>query len=311
MRHDVEFAGAHAVPLRGWLYLPERARRPVPGVVMTHGFSCTRGMGLEGFARAFAAAGLGVLLYDHRNFGDSGGEPRGRINLFAQARDYRYALDRLADHARIDAGRLAVWGSSLSAAAALTVAAVDDRVKAVVANVPFAAHRDVDYADHALAGARFAEMRRALDRDTQGRPRPDTAADIDAPLAGPRPVVALDGPDDEAFMPAAEATAWFKQYADRPETGWTNRYTWCPAGMDRLFDPGAALPHLGDTPVLMTVALDDRIIAKDVTLAAYQRLRGPKPLELLDGDHFSTYDNAPAFTRTCTAMCDFLTETLR
>src|SRR5690348_14246260 len=96
----VDFAGAHGSRLRGDLYLPEAGGAqlaeagpgPYPGLVMAHGFSATRRMGLPDFARCFAAAGIAVLVYDHRNLGDSEGVPRQLINPWAQARDYRYAL---------------------------------------------------------------------------------------------------------------------------------------------------------------------------------------------------------------------------
>ncbi|MDT5322006.1 MAG: hypothetical protein QOD88_4528 [Mycobacterium sp.] len=74
MRRDIEF-NADRLTLRGWLYLPEGATKPVPTVVMAHGFSCLKEMFLYKYAETFAAAGFGVLVYDNRNFGDSDGMP--------------------------------------------------------------------------------------------------------------------------------------------------------------------------------------------------------------------------------------------
>ena len=52
----------------------QRARRaPAPCVVMASGFSCVRDQGLDAFAERFAAAGLAVLAFDYRGFGESGG----------------------------------------------------------------------------------------------------------------------------------------------------------------------------------------------------------------------------------------------
>src|SRR3954454_5587962 len=134
----VDFAGAHGTRLRGDLYLPASGAAAYPAIVMAHGFSATRRMGLNGFARCFAAAGIAVLAYDHRNLGDSEGEPRQLINSWAQARDYRYALTWLAERPEVDADRLGIWGSSYSGGEVLVVGAIDDRVKVVVANAPFA-----------------------------------------------------------------------------------------------------------------------------------------------------------------------------
>ena len=56
---------------------------------MAHGFSATRHMVADKYAEVFHKAGLAVLLYDHRGFGDSGDEPRLQINPWIQARGYR------------------------------------------------------------------------------------------------------------------------------------------------------------------------------------------------------------------------------
>ncbi len=90
MRRDVTFSSEGA-DLRGWLYVPDSGP-PWPLVVMAHGFSATRHMIADKYAEVFHAAGLAVLLYDHRGFGDSGGEPRLQINPWIQARGYRDAI---------------------------------------------------------------------------------------------------------------------------------------------------------------------------------------------------------------------------
>jgi len=60
--------------LRGRFYRPAQAA-PWPTVVMMHGTTATITMCLDRYAEVFRRAGLAVLLYDHRNFGLSGGEP--------------------------------------------------------------------------------------------------------------------------------------------------------------------------------------------------------------------------------------------
>jgi len=74
----VEFPSEGAM-LRGRFYRPAGAA-PWPAVVMTHGTTATLTMCLDRYAEVFCRAGLAVLLYDHRNFGLSGGEPRQLIN---------------------------------------------------------------------------------------------------------------------------------------------------------------------------------------------------------------------------------------
>src|ERR687889_2239821 len=135
MRQDVEF-DAEGVTLRGWLYLPDGAASPVPTIVMAHGFSAVKEMYLDAFAEAFAAGGLGALVYDHRNSGPSDGEPRQEIDPWEQVRDYRHAITYARTREEVDRDRIGIWGSSYSGAHALVVGAIDRRVKCVVAQVP-------------------------------------------------------------------------------------------------------------------------------------------------------------------------------
>ncbi len=61
-------------------FRPQDGTGPFPLIVMAHGFSATQEMYLDDFAEAFSQAGFLVLVYDNRNLGASGGEPRGEID---------------------------------------------------------------------------------------------------------------------------------------------------------------------------------------------------------------------------------------
>lgn len=87
-------------------------------------------------SRYYADAGIAAMLYDHRNFGRSDGAPRQEINAWVQARGYRDAMTFAATLPGVDRSRIVLWGDSFSGAVVLVVAGVDDRVAAVVAQVP-------------------------------------------------------------------------------------------------------------------------------------------------------------------------------
>ncbi len=131
MRRDIEF-DAEGVLLRGWHYVPDGAGGPVPTIVMAHGFSAVKEMYLDRFAEAFAAAGLGAVVFDNRNFGASDGEPRQEIDPWEQVRDYRHAISYACTLPEVDGDRIGVWGSSYSGGHVLVVGAIDRRVKCVV-----------------------------------------------------------------------------------------------------------------------------------------------------------------------------------
>ncbi len=164
MRSDVEF-DADGTTLRGWLYVPDGAAGPVPTVVMSHGFSAVKEMYLDRFAEAFAAAGLGALVYDNRNFGASDGEPRQEIDPWEQVRDYRNAITYAQTRAEVDADRIGVWGSSYSGGHVLVVGAIDRRVKCVACQVPL-----ISGHENARRIVR-CRLHRARRRDVRRRPR--------------------------------------------------------------------------------------------------------------------------------------------
>ena len=52
----------------------------------------TRHDGLRSYAEAFAIAGVGVLVFDYRHFGDSQGQPRQRFRVRLQLEDWTAAI---------------------------------------------------------------------------------------------------------------------------------------------------------------------------------------------------------------------------
>jgi len=89
-REDLEF-NIVGDTCAAWLYRAKGAASAVPIVVMAHGLSGTRRDGLGPFAERFAAVGVAALVFDHRGFGDSGGEPD-RFEPNRQLEDWRAAI---------------------------------------------------------------------------------------------------------------------------------------------------------------------------------------------------------------------------
>lgn len=125
------------VRLAGDLYLPDAATGPVPAVVMAPGFGGVKEMLMPPYAASLNADGIAVLVFDYAGFGNSKGEPRQHMDLEAQQRAYRHALDYLAARPGIDEERLGVFGTSMSGGHALAVASSDTRVRSTVVLIPF------------------------------------------------------------------------------------------------------------------------------------------------------------------------------
>ncbi len=134
-RREVRFL-SQGVECAGWLYTPASAP-PWPALVMGHGFSATRHDGLDPYARRFQAAGLAVLVFDYRHFGDSQGKPRQLVDITRQQQDFQAALTYLRSLSDIDDQRLGLFGTSFSGGHVVCVAAQDPHVRAVVAQCPF------------------------------------------------------------------------------------------------------------------------------------------------------------------------------
>ena len=301
-RRDVEFAGQGGTLLRGWLYLPSRTTAsPSAGVVMAHGFSALKEMALDRYAEVFCEAGLAVLVYDHRNFGASDGEPRQTINPWAQARDYRYAISWLGARPEVDADRIGIWGSSFSGGEVIVIGSCDERVKAVVANVPFTGYADVDYAQTAT---RQAAIRAQLYDETGAG-----LADLEQNAFGPVPVVRDEGVEGPVVLDQPESSEWFGQWGARAPR-WINSITLQNGmGTEPLWDPGACIAHVAPRPLLLVVATEDRLAPTSVAVQAYERAAEPKQLVMIDGHHFVPY-SGEAFVLSAEAACDFFAKHL-
>src|SRR5260221_6495225 len=137
-RRDIEF-NAEGVTLRGWFYAAEGAGGSAPAVVMAHGFSAVKEMYLDSFAEMFAAAGLGVLVFDNRNFGASDGVPRQEIDPLAQVRDYRDAITYASTLPEVDATRIGSWARASPGGNERRLPRTDARAKASVSTVRLSA----------------------------------------------------------------------------------------------------------------------------------------------------------------------------
>jgi fermentation-respiration switch protein FrsA (DUF1100 family) len=276
-RHDIEF-DAEGATLRGWFYLADKATGPAQTVVLAHGFAAVKEMYLDAFAEAFAAGGLNALVFDHRNFGASDGEPRQEIDPWAQIRDYRHAITYASSLSGVDADRIGVWGSSYSGGHVLVVAAIDRRVRAVVSQVPLISG---SANLQALVRADFiAGLREGFDADRQARFAGEEPAMI--------PVVAED-PLAASALPTPDSWTWFTETAASRAPSWKNEVTLRSVEMFSEYEPGSYISRISPTPLLLIPAEEDHLTPARLALEAYEEAREPKKLVLLPGGHFDAY----------------------
>lgn len=277
MRRDIEFRTEDGVTLRGWFYPAKGVTGPAPAIVMAHGFSAVKEMYLGDFAGFFAEAGIGVLVYDHRNLGDSDGAPRGHIDPRQQIDGYRDAITHVQSMPEVDPARIGIWGSSYSGAHVLVVAAIDRRVKCVVSQVPLVA--GLETARRLIRSDHWKALRAGFEADRAARMRGEPGARI--------PVAAPEG--EPAALPTADTYEFFTEFTRSNSTKWENAVTVHSVELFTEYEPGIHIPRISPTPLLMVAALEDHLTPYDMTAAAYETALEPKKFLALPCGHFQAY----------------------
>ncbi|GLT12932.1 hypothetical protein GCM10007928_51650 [Sulfitobacter porphyrae] len=296
MYQDVEFESEKAV-LRGRHYRNSEVTRPT--VVMTHGTSATITMVIDRYAEAVFEAGFDVLLYDHRNFGQSGGEPRQEINPWVQARGYRDAVAFLRSTQQ--SGQIALWGDSYSGGLALVAGAVIQNISAIVAQIPVCG---ASWPEGELDDSAFSTL---VDIFEFG----DVAGDP-GDVVGPLPVVSLDQINAPSLLTPPQAFQWFLEHGGRHGSGWDNKVSRIVPKTSVPCSPLVTAPYLA-MPVLMMIGKNDEMIHCNPELqnAVFDRISGPKEKQVIDGGHFGLlWEDSSNFAKAVTAQIEFLKQVL-
>lgn len=180
---DVVLKTNDGFDLKGW-YLPSHNGA---AIILLHGYGGNR---LEVLKRAelFAKHDYGVLLYDERASGESGGS---RTYGWLDAQDVSLALNYLQNKAQIDSPHIGILGFSIGGQIALRAASQLNGISAIVAEEPgFARISDVPdiptfeerfYSVGYWLGERYLSLR-------TGVPIPEGVVD-GLPHIAPRPIL--------------------------------------------------------------------------------------------------------------------------
>lgn len=255
-------------------YLPANATARAPCVVMAHGFTGTRDLGLASYATRFAASGISALAFDYRHFGTSGGEPRQLLSVREQLEDWHAAIAFARQLPEVDPDRIAIWGTSLSGGHVIAVAADDPAIAAVVAQVPWlgiARGHATGWSMTELLSLVGAAIRDAL-RARRAR----------APLL----LRVVGRPGDLAVFTGDDATAFARRFANSAPT-WRNEIAARSLLQLVRYRPHRAAGRIA-VPLLLCVAEGDRYaspeLARRVAKAAPHSELHTYPIE-----HFDAY----------------------
>jgi len=154
-----------------------------PGLVLCHGWGGVKAHLNIAYAPQFAAAGYVVLTFDYRGWGESdsrlvirGEMPKpdadGDVVVTARAirqlvdpvdqiRDITSCVDYLTAEPGVDLNRIGLWGSSYGGGHVVYMAASDDRVKCIVAQVSGQDSRGIAMVIGGMDGVRRDASQRA------------------------------------------------------------------------------------------------------------------------------------------------------
>src|SRR3954453_20578648 len=200
---------------------------------MAHGLGAVRDQRLPAYAERFAAAGLGVLLFDRRHFGASAGEPRQPLDIGRQLADWRAAVA----YARGSFERVALFGSSFSGGHVLVVG-TDPGISAIVSQCPMT---DGFLATLKVPPLTALKLTRAALQDQLGA------------LAGRRPklIPAAARPGELALMTSEDSLPGMTSLAG-PDSMWRNAATARVGLRIPLYRPGRRAKDIA-APLLVCI----------------------------------------------------------
>jgi hypothetical protein len=95
-------------------------------------------------------------------------------------------------------------------------------------------------------------------------------------------------PAEPFAMPGPAAYEYFMEQA-KVAPSWQNSLTLRSLDLLWGLENSVIMPRITPTPLLMIVALEDKLVPSDLSLVAYAEVHEPKRLVLLPGNHFTPY----------------------
>jgi fermentation-respiration switch protein FrsA (DUF1100 family) len=271
----------------------------VPGIVLTGPFTGVKEQVVSVYARRLADGGLATLVFDHRNFGASGGEPRQHEDSAGKLEDLRGATSALAAHPAVDAGRLGCVGICLGGGYALRHSAFDPRIRAVA--FVAAAFNDPRAMRQGMGHDGYREQMRVFSEVEQ---RQYSTGRIEY-------IPAVDRDGGPAGMPGREP--WDYYGTERSAApGWVNRVTRLSIRELLTFDAAIGADFLAGVPALFIHGRRDDFCSPGAAEAIYQRAQtADKEFAWLDTtNHIDLYDNPTYVDPAAARLTGWLTKRL-
>lgn len=261
--------------LRGSLLLPADASpgRPAPAVVQGPGWLGLRDARLyRPYHEGLLGAGIAVLTFDYRGFGDSEGDAT-FLDPRAQVEDWRNAVTFLETRPEIDRGRIGAFGSGGTGGGnAVMVTGLDRRVRAVVSQVPIADGRD--WLRRMRREHEWLEFLARLDEDRRRR-----VTSGQGELVAPRDGIMVPTPERRETTVKSDVDGRVPQAV-------------ALASADAILEyrPLDVVDRIAPRALMLICVEGDATTPEDHAFALYERAGGPKRLVVQTGTtHYGAY----------------------
>ena len=283
----VTFKNRYGITLAADIYLPkERGEKPLPALAIGGPFGAVKEQSSGLYAQTMAERGFVALAFDPSYTGESGGEPRNIASPDINTEDFSAAVDFLGLQPFIDRERIGIIGICGFAGMGLNAAAVDKRVKAVVATSMYDMSRVMarGYYDKRTP----EERTQILNQMSQQR---WADAEEGSPAPGPRILpVTLEGVTDPVvrmYFDYYRAPGGFHERSPNSNGSWTATNALSFMNMPLL----TYIKEIAPRPILLVAGENahSRYFSED----AYKAAAGPKELFIIpNADHVDLYDRA-------------------
>jgi pimeloyl-ACP methyl ester carboxylesterase len=272
--------------LAGILFLPDGAKDCTAGIVLCQGYTGTKELFLPLLAQRFCSAGYPCLIFDYRGWGESEGE-RGRLFPREQMEDIRNAMTFLGTHEMVDPERMGLYGTSFGGANVIAVAAMDERVRCIVACLPIGSGR------RWLRSLRrlweWREFLQLVDEDRRNRVVSGESRKVDAfDVVPPEPAI------QEAMVEAIKEGILSKDEITLESA---------EAIMD--FSPQDVVAQLSPRPILLMHAGNDNLVSPEESEILYKLAGDPKELVIIPGATHVDFYLSDAFNQVTSISLDW------
>jgi uncharacterized protein len=274
--------------LAGHLYRPPGLgdSERTPAVALCGPISSVKEQTLPHYAERLADAGYTALTFDPRNLGESEGEPRAHYDPNLVIEDYANAVSHLLTRDDVDPDRVAVVGVCMGGGYAVSTAARDKRLKAVVS---IAGGYNIGGTFQQFFGVDgFADYYRKVNELAQRQYETGEVEYI--------PTIAKSLSDDVpvAAMPNEEAYSYYDRTSKADAPNWSPRMTAASLLPYFIYNSVVHAPLVAPTPLLIMHGTTDGQLLPEYAQEAYEAALGTKELVWIEThNHIELYDQDP------------------